>query len=434
MSAPADLRIIQLGPEHADEVIRLDQAGFAFPLAEFDPATDLQEIEWDRTFGAVRRAAGPHQHAASPAWGDDEELAGLATSYSLGLAVPGSGSIPAIVAMAGLTWVNVHPDHRRRGILTQLMRHHLHGLYDAGAEAISGLFAAEAAIYPRFGYGAAASSVSMTLPSGAALRPVPGTDEISTQLTSASIEGSVELVHELSRQAAALRPGGVLRPEVVIRDLLRDRPERSPAAEATKLIVARRHGRPTGYAVFRRRMDWHQGVPSGKVAVTQLVALDAPTEHVLWSRLLSLDLITEVSTAPLGLDHPLFTWLADVRVAGATRADALWIRLVDVPRALAARGYAHDVDEVIELTDDLCPWNAGRWRLRVSGPYVRCEATTDAPGLGLDVRDLATAYLGGPALAAIAAAGLVVEHRPGAVTNLSTALRGLTEPAVPQMF
>jgi predicted acetyltransferase len=123
-----------------------------------------------------------------------------------------------------------------------------------------------------------------------------------------------------------------------------------------------------------------------------------------------------------------------VRAAAATRADALWIRLVDVPRALTARGYAHDIDEVFELTDALCPWNAGRWRLTVSGSDVRCEPTTDPPGVGLDVRDLATAYLGGPSLAAIAAAGLVVEHRRGAVANLSTALRGLTEPAVPAMF
>jgi predicted acetyltransferase len=215
---------------------------------------------------------------------------------------------------------------------------------------------------------------------------------------------------------------------------LRDRPERHPGVELNQLIVARRQGRPTGYALFRRTNNWTSGgSPDGTVSVIELVGLDAPSLHALWSRILDLDLMTQVKTPIVGFDDPLVTWLVDARSA-PRRTDALWLRLVDVDRAMTARGYGVDVDVVFELTDDLCPWNARRWRLGVAGDEVRCEPTTDEPGLALDTRDLATAYLGGPSLASLAHAGLVVERQTGAVAALSRAMRGAVEPAVPPMF
>ena len=78
-----------------------------------------------------------------------------------------------------------------------------------------------------------------------------------------------------------------------------------------------------------------------------------------------------------------------------------------------ARGYDADVDVVFELADDLCPWNARRWRLTVSGDDVTCAPTSDEAELELDTRELATAYLGGPSLASLAAAGLVVRATAG---------------------
>lgn len=440
MSAPDDLRIVPLGPDDGAEVLRLDQAAFAFPLAEVDPEVDLLGFEWDRTFAAVRRAAGPHQHAPGRAWSAEEELAGLMTAYSLDLTVPGAGGATRSVPMAGLSWVSVHPDHRRRGILTELIRHHLDGLHgrpDSQAqhsEPVSGLFASEPAIYQRFGYGAAASGLALSVPTGAALRPMPGGEQVQTQLTGTSVPGVVELAVDLANRAALRRPGGVRRPAVALASLLRDRPERHPGVEHLKLVVARRAGEPTGFAVFRRQMDWSAMGPSGTAKVLELVGLDAATEHALWTRVLSLDLIRTVTTPVLAPDHPLLTWLVDIRAAQATWTDALWLRLVDVGRALTARGYAADVDAVVEVTDAMCPWNAGRWRLAARDGEATYSATDDAPDLTLDVRDLATAYLGGPALAALADAGLVVEHRAGAVAALSSALRGPTEPAVPQSF
>ena len=56
-----------------------------------------------------------------------------------------------------------------------------------------------------------------------------------------------------------------------------------------------------------------------------------------------------------------------------------------------------------------------------AGLPAEVSATAAAADLTLDVRDLAAAYLGGRSLAALARAGLVTEHRPGALRGASAA-------------
>ena len=433
MTAPSDVRIIALGPEHRGEVIRVDQAAFAFPMTEVDPELDTEHFEWDRTYAAVRPAPATRVRPAEATWSEDEDLAGVMTSYSLSLAVPGFDADVRATPVAGLSWVSVHPDHRRRGVLTAMMRHHLHGLHDDGAEAISGLFASEPNIYRRFGYGESAPGLAFTLARGTALQPSTGAADVTTQLVPAATDGIPALVDDVFSRAELLRPGRMSRPMVATRSLLRDRPERHPGVELNQVVVVRRDGRPSGYALFRRKADWRNGTPDGKVEVIELVGLDAASLHALWSRVLDLDLMSEITTPILGFDDPLVVWLVDARSSGH-RTDALWLRLVDVDRALTARGYAHDVDVVFDLADDMCPWNSGRWHLAVSADSVTCERTADDAALSLDTRELATAYLGGPSLMSLAAAGLVTEREAGAVAALSTALRGTVEPAVPPMF
>jgi predicted acetyltransferase len=434
----ADIRIVQLGPEDREEVMRLDQAAFAFDPVEFDALGELDFFEWDRTWGAVRPAIGAVRHTTAGSWGAHEELAGQFTSFSLQLTVPGAGAPTRRTPMAGLSWVAVHPDHRRRGVLSAMMRRHLHGLHDAGEEAIAGLFASETAIYQRFGYGDSAGGLVLSLPRGAELRALPGTpveeSEISTQLTAIGPDGELaDLVDELFERTAT-RAGRVSRPMTATRELLRDRPWRHRDGEPNRIIVARRDGRAVGYALLRRMPKWEAGSPTGQVIVTELVGDDAATLHALWSRVLNFDLMARVETPTLGLDDPLIEWLVDIRGAQARREDGLWLRLVDVDRALVARGYGADVDVALEVEDEFCPWNARRWRLSVVDGEATCAPTSDPADVTVNVRDLAAAYVGGHALAALGRAGLVLEHTPGALAALSAAMRGSMGPAVPQMF
>ena len=259
--------------------------------------------------------------------------------------------------------------------------------------------------------------------------------EISTQLTAIGPDGELaDLVDELFERTAT-RPGRVSRPASATRELLRDRPWRHRDGEPNRIIVARRQGRATGYALLRRMPKWEAGSPTGEVIVTELVGDDAATLHALWSRVLNFDLMTRgrrrrPSAWTTRWSSGWSTSAAPRRGVRTACGCGWWTSTV----RSTARGYGADVDVVLAVEDDFCPWNAGRWRLTVQGGEATCAATTDPADLTVAVRDLAAAYLGGHALAALERAGLVGEHTPGAVDALSAAMRGAVGPAVPQMF
>jgi predicted acetyltransferase len=108
--------------------------------------------------------------------------------------------------------------------------------------------------------------------------------------------------------------------------------------------------------------------------------------------------------------------------------DGLYLRLVDVDRALAARTYAAPIDVVFEVVDGFCPWNAGRWRLAGDEKGATCVRTDSAADLTVDVRELGSVYLGGPTLRALQTAGQVVEHTVGAVAAASRAFASDLRP------
>jgi predicted acetyltransferase len=422
------LSIVPLGPERRGDLIALDHLAFVW-ADEPDPEPMTAGLEWDRTFGVQNGSDDPAQDAANP-------LQGIYAVFSLGVVTPAGagGAETASLPMAGLTWVSVHPQHRRRGVLSAMIRHHLHGLHESGGEAVSGLHASEAAIYGRFGYGLATSGLRLTLPRRAPLRDVPGADKVTTRFLTADVEQHARLVGDLYAKAARRRPGGVLRTEALDQRQVRDSPFQRRGREPLRLLLAERDGEPTGYALLRREVRWDGPVADGSAHVGDLAALDPATHRALWGVLTDLDFVARTTTGALAGDDPLLSLLVDARATKPTRADDLWLRVVDVDRALAARTYAHEVDVVLGVEDSLCPWNARRWRLAGGPTGASCTATSDAADLTLDVRELGTAYLGGTSLVSLAAAGLVREDRAGAVAALSSALRSALEPATPFMF
>src|SRR5204863_317823 len=138
----------------------------------------------------------------------------------------------------------------------------------------------------------------------------------------------------------------------------------------------------------------------------------------LWGNVLNRDLITTFRLHMLAVDDPLLDLLADSRLGRPRLSDGLWIRLVDVPRALAQRHYARPVDLVVEVADELCPQNEGRWRLTAPASSAlwgfsgTCERTTAPADLVLPVRALGAAYLGGTRLGALAWRCVTASSRP----------------------
>src|SRR5690606_32014159 len=121
---------------------------------------------------------------------------------------------------------------------------------------------------------------------------------------------------------------------------------------------------PRGYATFRRTLGWEVTGPRGTVHAGDVVALDAAAARALWGVLLDLDLMSTTEPFLLPADDPVLSLLVDPRAAGARVTDNVWVRLVDVPTALAGRRYQGDVDVVVGVTDTRLPDNAGSWHLR----------------------------------------------------------------------
>ena len=401
--ANPDITVVALPEARRDELCDIDQWAFASAEESLAPDLSLLGFEWERTFGAEINGA----------------LSGVNSVYSLRMPVPG-GEVPA----AGLTSVGVHPQYRRRGVLSAMMRHHLSTVHEAGCEPVSALFAAEPAIYGRFGYGMATRNFRLTLNRRAPMIAVAGTESMSVRMEKANADRHAAIVAEVYERAHQGRPGMDSRGSAGLqRRVFRDPPVRRRGGEALRLLLVLDDSEQVaGYALFRRTENWTDTGPRGTVNVTEAVALDPAASAVLWGRLSDLDLMSTVSTDSRPSDDPLLHQLVDLRAAGPRMGDGLWVRLVDVGAALAARRYSSPVDLVLDVRDELCPWNARRWRLSGDADGATCTPTRDSPDVGLDVRALGSAFLGGETLAALAAAGLVQEGTPGALACASSAL------------
>jgi predicted acetyltransferase len=94
--------------------------------------------------------------------------------------------------------------------------------------------------------------------------------------------------------------------------------------------------------------------------------------------------------------------------------DFLWVRLLDIPAAMAARRYQVDDSLVVEVADAFRPSTAGRYRIEGGPDGASCTRTTDAADLALDVTDLGALYLGGTTVTQLALAQRGAELTPGA--------------------
>ena len=200
-------------------------------------------------------------------------------------------------------------------------------------EPISALFAAEPAIYGRYGYGSACDDAKLKLSRGAALREVPGADELTVTLATADVTRHGALVDAVHRAAGAGRPGWTTRDSDAWRTrVLADPPAWRQGAEPLRIVTVHdAAGEARGYGLFRRKDNWGEGGPAGTVKVREAVAVDAAATHRLWSFLLDLDLTATVESPMLPVDDALLHLLVDQRAVVPKLTDNLWVRLLDLP-------------------------------------------------------------------------------------------------------
>lgn len=400
---------------------------------EVTPGATLEHLAEGYDFRHARAVERPGGRLPGETGGAGMPLAGLYSAFDMQVTVPGPAGTLTRLPMDGLTMVSVHPDARRRGVLSAMMRDHLHRIHDRGECAVAGLHASEPAIYGRFGYGNASHELKLVLSRGTELR-VPAAisdaaDDVRTHVVTAGTPEGMAALHEAHLAAAAVSLGAVTRPDAMAGTWFRDQPTARGKLEPLRVMLARRGDELTGYARFRREGKWEDGSPRGEVMVAELGAVDDASLLALARRLLDLDLTSTVTFWGRSMDDPLIGWSGGHRQAGIRIFDALWLRLVDVPRALSERGYDGALDLVLEVVDELCPWNAGRWRLRVDEDGMPRVDRSDADAdLVLPVAALGAAYAGGRPLAAQVATLGVTEVTGGAVRRLSRSMRGDLEP------
>ncbi|MFJ4711702.1 GNAT family N-acetyltransferase [Streptomyces sp. NPDC088785] len=378
--------------------------GVPEPPQERQLMDDLTEL--DRSIGA---------------W-DGADCVGTAGAFSYRVAVPGGAFLPA----AGVSMVSVAATHRRRGILTSMMRRQLDDVRARG-EALAVLTASEPAIYGRFGYGVATRQLALTVESARVRIEAPeGTDAVV--LRSVDVTEAAERCEAVYARTIGTRPGNLARSPGWERLPLLDPPEERHGASPMQCVLAERAGEPVGFVRFHIKPDSAWSVPTSAIQVRHISALDPAAYAALWRFLLSVDLTETVEARNLPVDDPLLSMVSDIRRCAVRMRDSLHLRLVEVGAALEARTYLTPVDVVFDVEDAFCPWNAGRWRLTGDAKGASCARTEDAPDLSLSVRELGAAYLGDTSLAALGAAGRVRELRRGALGEVSVAFGSAVAP------
>jgi predicted acetyltransferase len=380
-------------PEDATDLLRCVNTSFLAPASrDATMATfwlDQVKPDLQRTWGAF----------------DGPTAVGSLRSVPFELTVPGGGTVPA----DGITMVTVAPTHRRRGLLTGMMAEDLAAAAERG-DAVSILIASEWRIYGRYGFGPATEAAEWTVDTLRAGAPAP-TGELEQVSTAALLELGAPVYDRARRQ----RAGGLSREDVRWRrglGLLR--PEGDPGWDGRATVHRDGDGEVDGY--LRWRAEWSAG-PDNTLTVDELVATTDEAYAQLWRFALAVDLITIVKAESRRVDEALPWLVPDGRQVRQTeRYDNLWLRVLDVPAALAGRGYLGAGRVVLDVVDP-AGYAAGRFALDASPDGATCRPTTQAADLTLPATALGSAYLGGHRLGTLAAAGLVDEHTQGAVAT-----------------
>ncbi|WP_084076956.1 GNAT family N-acetyltransferase [Demequina sp. NBRC 110057] len=409
MSIPAGYRLVSTDVSRAAEVLHVTSFAFAFtpPVKDADFVTRIYPFE-----------AGRALEVADASRGSVGTLAAAHTSFRFRLAVPGDRAIPT----AGLTWVSVHPGHRRRGLLTTMIADHFSRSLERG-EPISALYASETEIYQRFGYGLASRSGVIELANGTTFRDIAGSDDLIVEIDSASFDKHAGILRDV--QSRMTRPGTIVDfEEVTVAEAFLDLEYEREGAEELRIVVVRDEDKPLAWALLSRKGAWELFGANGKVTVKAWGSVEARATARLMKVLTSFDLMSKAAIGHVPVDDEILHLLANPRGARQAILDNLWVRVLDVKAALEGRGYAADCDVTVDIADAQLPDNAGVWRVAVrdgEATITRVTGNGEAD-LAMNIQELGAAYLGGTSVSTLASAGLVSERRAGAAGELSRAM------------
>ncbi|OFW54026.1 MAG: hypothetical protein A2V75_09935, partial [Actinobacteria bacterium RBG_16_70_17] len=282
-------------------------ASFGFDSRPEDQEVWKKRAEFDRYLAAF----------------DGDDMVGTGGALTFSMAVPGGTCLP----FGGVTAVATRPTHRRRGVLTAIMRR----LQEQGVErgeAISALWAAESLIYRRFGYGVAIEGCSLKIERAhAALaddRPPAG------RLRQVAGEAARAVFPGVYARATKGIPGTMPRGDLDWEMYFYDPEHWRDGASAHRYVVYERDGKPAGYVIYRQKEAWEGDYPHSEVRIGDLQAVDGEAYRALWRYCFGIDLVWMIKAGSRRLREPLVLLLKDPRWLQQSRVDHIWLRLLDV--------------------------------------------------------------------------------------------------------
>jgi len=352
------------------------------PHPKDDPVSFRKIIELERTVAAF----------------DGDEIVGTCLAFTFDVTVPG-GTLP----MGGTTIITVQPTHRRRGVLRAMMTAHLAEIRERG-ETLAGLWASETSIYGRFGFGQATDLHRVKLDAANIEFLGDPPDGEVRLLEPDEARPKLEAVYERVR---ITRPGMLSRSDAwwTGRQIYDPEHHRDGRTSKRFAVYTGPEG-ADGYAIYRQKEKWDE-FPEGEVQVLEVMAATSDAHDALWRYLTRIDLFPKVEYWNLPVDDELPWRVAESRRVQRYVWDAMWIRLIDIPRALEGRSYRAEGRVVFGVRDPFMPGNDGRYLLEAGPGGATCSRTNDDADLELDVNVLGALYLGGQSISTLAKAGLV---------------------------
>lgn len=234
---------------------------------------------------------------------DGQAIVGTLGAHPFEVTVPGGVPVPT----AGTTMVTVQNTHRRQGVMRSMMRDHLDDTVARG-EPLAALWASEAPIYGRFGFGHASSRDVIEAPkdamvfdgsAGGAVRAIDP-DDVG------------ELLPAIYDRVRLRRPGMLSRNADWWKYQVMYDPEQwRRGSTAKRFVVFESDGGVEGYVIYRQKSDWTDFLPNGKVKVSEVVTATNEAHTALWHYLANVDLFPIVSYWNLPADDPLWWKLRD---------------------------------------------------------------------------------------------------------------------------
>ncbi|MEU9101140.1 GNAT family N-acetyltransferase [Streptomyces sp. NPDC048361] len=415
----------------------------ATPDIEVRTVTEAEFADWNKTVqvGFLRPPVVSDQYTRDlransdlgrvQAGFDDGRCVATFRSFAQELTVPGGAALP----VSAVSSVTVAPTHRRRGLLTRMMAAELARARERG-DVASTLVAAEYPIYGRYGYGPATWLTEWEIDTArTGLDPKGSRPADGGRVDLVGPADAAKLGTEVFEQFRPTRAGAISRDrrwwDLATGASRRDGPWTEPFFAVYRTVA----GGPAGIVAYTADERWSDAkLPENTATVKGLIGLTPEADRALWHYLCAIDWIRTVRTGYRAPDDLLPHYFPNPRAARiVTHADFLWLRLLDVVRALEARTYATEGALVLEVEDAAGP-AAGRYLLEAGPTGATCTPTTRTAELTLNVRELASLYLGDESATRLLALGRATEERAGAATHLDTLFRTSARPWCPDMF